>query len=175
MKKVYVIFAIVLCLFVGIKSYSAMSEEKLKEVMNEKITINGSDYILTDEVKVYVERYLNEYDVNEEDCQYIADRVVEAKNIAKTSGKSKVKDLSRAQKDELKALVEKISANTSINATVSDGSLIVYKPTGGVFAVIDEPIKYTGSEMSPVAVIAGVAFLITLAGACLVVRQVKEN
>ena len=83
--------------------------------------------------------------------------------------------MTAATKNQLKALVEKVSANTSINATVTGDSVVVYKPAGGVFAEVDDPIKQTGLETSPVAMMAGISFLITLAGACLVVRQVKEN
>ena len=81
MKKVYVVFALVVSLFLGIRTASAMTEAKLKEIMEQTFSINGGEFKLTDEAKVLVERYLNAYDVNEADCQYIADRVEEAKSI----------------------------------------------------------------------------------------------
>ena len=175
MKKVYAVFALVVSLFVGIQTTSAMTESELKEVMTKNYTINGHEFKLTDEAKVYLERYLNSYDINATDCQYIADRVNDAINIIQNAGVSKIENLTSAQKNQLKNLVEQVSANTSVNATVTDGSVVVYKPAGGVFAEVDDPIKQTGLETSPVAMMAGVSFLITLAGACLVVRQVKEN
>ena len=107
--------------------------------------------------------------------EYIADRVNEAVDIIKASGKSSTKDLSAATKTQLKGLVEKVSANTSVKATVQGNNVVVYKPDGGVFASIDKPIKQTGSESSIVALIASVSFLITVAGACLVVKQVKTS
>ena len=178
MKKVYVVFALVVSLFVGIKSASAMTEAQLKEKMFQTFTINGHEFKITDSTKVLVERYLDSYDVSEADCQYIADRIDEAINIIKASGKSKIDDLTKTQKNQLKALVEKVSANTSVKATVTKGSVVVYKPdstNNAVFAEVTDPIKQTGLETSPVAMMASVSFLITLAGACLVVRQVKES
>ena len=43
MKRVFVVLAVVASLFVGVKSASAMTEEKLKEVLTKTYTINVQD------------------------------------------------------------------------------------------------------------------------------------
>lgn len=175
MKKVFVVLAVVASLFVGVKSASAMTEAELKEVFSKTYTINGGEFKVKDSVLGYLDQYLNAYDVSEADCQYIADRVNEAVNIIKNSGKSKIEDFSKATKNDLKKLVEKISANTSVKATVEGKNVVVQKPDGsGVFAKIDDPIKQTSSA-NTIAIVAGIAFLVTVAGACLVVKQAKHN
>ena len=175
MKKVYIVFALVVSLFVGIKSTSAMTEAQLKAKLDEVFKVAGKEYVFKDSTKVLFERYLDSYEVSEADCQYISDRIDEAIGIIQAAKNADFKSLTKAQKDQLKALVEKVSANTSVKATVTNGSVVVYKPDGAVFAEVTDPIKQTGLETSPVAMMASVSFLITLAGACLVVRQVKNS
>lgn len=176
MKKVFMVLAVVASLFVGVKSASAMTEEKLKEVLTKTYTINGGEFKVKDEYVGYIDQYLNAYDISEEHCQYISDRIDEAIDIIKKSGKSDLKALSNSQKTDLRKLVEKISANTSVKATVEGNTLIVNKPDqSGVFARVDNAIKQTGSESNTIAIVAGISFLVTVVGALLVVRQVKHS
>lgn len=175
MKKVFVVLAVVASLFVGLKSASAMTEEKLKEVFAQKFEVKGKTYTIADDAKIMLERYLDQYDVSEEHCQYIADRVNDAIGIVKKAGVTDINKMDKGTKDDLKKLVELVSANTSVKATVKKKSVVVLKPDGNVFVEIDKPIKQTGSESNTIAIVAGVSFLVTVAGALLVVRQVKHN
>lgn len=175
MKRIIVVVLAVISLFVGLKTTNALSEEKLKEKMNQVFTVGNAKYKLTEDTKILLERYLNTYDLSETDAQYISDRYDEAVSIIQKAGNVDFKNLPTATKNELKALVEKVSANTSVKATVTKGSVVVYKPDGGVFAEVTKPIKQTGSETNTVAIVASLAFLVTVAGAALVVRQVKSN
>ena len=175
MKKVFMVLAVVASLFVGVKSASAMTEEKLKEVFEQKFEVKGKTYTIADDAKIMLERYLKQYDVSESDCDYIADRVNDAIKIVQNAGVTEASQLTKETKDELKKLVEKVSANTSVKATVKKKSVVVLKPDGSVFVEIDKPIKQTGSETNVIAIVAGVSFLVTVAGALLVVRQVKHN
>lgn len=175
MKKVFLVLVAAVSLFLGVKTTNAMTEAELKEILTKTYTINGGKFKVKESFAGYIDSYLNAYDVKSADADYIAARVDEAINIIKASGKSKVEDLSAAKKNELKALVEKVSVNTEVKATVQGDTLVVYKPEGGVFAKVDDPIKQTGSESNTLTVIATLSFLITVAGACLVVRQVKSS
>ena len=78
-------------------------------------------------------------------------------------------------KDRLKALVADVSDHTSVKATVTEGSLVVLDANGDTFFEVDHLVKQTGSSTTLTAMVAGVSVLIVAAGACLVVKQVKEN
>ena len=175
MKRVFIVLAVVASLFVGVKSASAMTEEKLKEVFAQKFEVKGKTYTIADDAKIMLERYLNQYDVSEDHCQYIADRVNEAIDIVKKAGVTEASKMSKDTKDQLKKLVELVSTKTSVRATVKKNSVVILKPDGNVFVEIDKPIKQTGAESNTIAIVAGVSFLVTVAGALLVVRQVKHN
>ena len=125
--------------------------------------------------KAAIERYLNQYDVNASDADYINTKLNEAISILKSEGQTDFKKLSTSAKNQLKALVEEISNNTSVNATVTNGSIVVYDGAGEVFFEVTKLVKQTGSEMSTTAIITALSFLVVAAGACLVVKQVKEN
>ena len=79
-------------------------------------------------------------------------------------------------KSELVSLVEDISAHTSVKATVKNGKLVINRPDGkGVFAEFDKLVKQTGNETNTIAIIAGVSFVIVLAGAFVVTKKFATN
>ena len=176
MKKFLMISLAAVLFVLGASRVNAMSEADLKKVLTQTIKINNTEISITADEKVLVEKYLNAYEVSEKDADYIAKKVEKAISILKAEGKTDLKKLSKSAKEQLKALVSDISSNTSVKATVTKGSLVVYKPdNSGVFAEVDKLVKQTGSEVSSIAVIASIAFVVTIAGACLVVKQIKES
>ena len=175
MKKLLVLSFAVLSFLVGVKTTYAMTEQELKTKLSKTYTINGAEFKVDSDNLVLLQRYLDAYDVSSADAQYIADRVDEAVAIIQRSGKTNINDLSASTKNELKALVEKVSANTSVKATVTKGSIVIYKPDGsGVFAEVTKLVKQTGNNVDSMAIVAGVSFAIVLAGASfVVVRRLK--
>jgi len=174
MKKLfYVLFAALL--FVGVTKVDAMSESELKDALTQTITINGSKYHVDAGTKTAIERYLNEYDVSASDADYINERINKAISILKSEGQSEASKLSASAKTRLKALVKEISDNTSVKATVTNGSVVVLTPSGETFYEVDHLVKQTGSNTTLTAVLAGVSMLVVAAGTCLVIKQVKEN
>ncbi len=175
MKRIILTLFMVFVAVLGIKTVSAMSETDLKAKLTQTYTIGGEKYWIGNDIKVLAERYLDQYEVSETDCDYIAKKIDEAVKILQAAGVADASKLSNADKDKLKALVSDISANTSVKATVTRGSVVIYDAEGEVFAEVSALVKQTDSSVSTIAIVAGVAFLITIAGVALVVRQVKNS
>ncbi len=176
MKKLVLGFLAVVMLFAIVPSVNAMTEEQLKEKMEKTYNINGTDFKISNDMKVMLERYLDEYNVTSNDADYISNKIDEAINILKKYGTADVNKLPAAAKSELVSLVEDISAHTSVKATVKNGKLVINRPDGkGVFAEFDKLVKQTGNETNTIAIIAGVSFVIVLAGAFVVTKKFATN
>jgi len=175
MKKLSVI-AFIICLFaVSITSVSAMSESALKKKFADTLTLNGETYGLSKGVLVQVDRYLNQYDVSSKDANYIAERIDKAKKIIEKDGHPVFNDFSWSNKEELRKLVLQIAKNTSVKATTTKSSVIIYNSDGSVFAEVTELVKQTGAEVNKSAMFAGISLLIVVAGTCLIGKQVKSS
>ena len=87
--------------------------------------------------------------------------------------KKKIEDLSAAAKEGLLDLLADLRVNTSINVTYTNGILTVYTPDGEVFDKVTDLVKQTGTETNSIAILAGVSFVVMLAGAFVVVRKVR--
>lgn len=174
MKKLFFV-GILAALFVGTTNVSAMTEADLRKKFDETVTINGNKYAVSDGDKKLADDYLAKYEVSSDDCDYIAKKVDEAKAILTAEGQEDLTKLSESTKTKLKKLVSDVSANTSVKGTVTSGSVVILNSDGSTFAEVTSLVKQTGTERSNIAIIAGVAFVITLVGACLVVKQVKNS
>ena len=174
MKKLSILLFAAL-LFVGVVRVNAMTEDELKDALTQTIEINGTKVSVDASTKAAIERYLKQYDVSSADADYINQRINTAISILKSEGQTDFKKLSANAKSRLKALVQEISDHTSVKATVTNGSVVVYGTNGEVFYEVTDLVKQTGSTTTLTAMLAGISVLIVAAGACLVVKQVKEN
>ncbi len=174
MRKIF-LGSLLVVLFAFVTNVNAMTEAELRKKFDETITINGNKYAISDGDKKLADDYLAKYDLSEKDCDYIAKKIDEAKGILTDEGKEDLSKLSEKAKADLKKLVSDVSANTSVKGTVTNGSVIVLNKDGSTFAEVTGLVKQTGMENSKIAIIVGCAFIVTLVGACLVVKQVKEN
>ena len=177
MKKITYVLLAVLLMF-SVVTVNAMSEDELYDVLTKKYTINGDKWGVREGLKTYIKRYLDEFDVSEAHADYIKGKVDEALAILRKEGTGDWDKLSAGAKDDLKKLVEDVSNNTSVKATITNGSLVIKNPnTGADFytSEADDIVKYTGSTNSMIALVAGISLLIVAAGSVLVVKQVKEN
>ena len=177
MKRITYVLLAVLLMF-SVVTVNAMSEDVLYDVLTKRYTIGGKEWGVSDSLKTQIRRYLDEFEVSPEHCDYIAARVQDALDILEDEGTADLNKLSADAKEDLKGLVELISDKTSVKATVRNGKLVVKNPnTGGDFYTTDDDdiVKYTGSTSTIVAIVAGISLLIVAAGSVLVVKQVKEN
>ena len=175
MKKLsYVLFAVLMVF--GMTRVKAMTEDELYNALTQTIQINGEDWSVDASTKTYIQRYLNQYDVSSADADYINDRINTAISILQSEGTGDFKALSSSAKTRLKNLVSEISANTTVKASVTDGSLVVYEPgSSTVFYEVSRIVKQTGTESSTTALVAAISLVIVAIGSVLVVKQVKQN
>lgn len=176
MKKIGLLIAVI-CVLFGLTNVSAMTESDLKAKFMQKVELKNGTYSLSDGERKLIEDYLNKYDVSEADADFIAARVDKAIEIMKSEGHADFKKYSKASKEALKALVVEISNNTSVKATVTKDSVVVYKPDGSgeVFAEITDLVKQTGFGASSLALITCISVFIVAVGSFFIVRQVKTS
>jgi LPXTG-motif cell wall-anchored protein len=175
MKKLSFVLFAVLMVF-GMTHVKAMTEDELYNALTQTVEIGGKEWSVDSSTKTYIQRYLNQYDVSSADADYINQRINTAISILKSEGTGDFKALSSSAKTRLKNLVSEISSNTSVKASVTNGSLVVYEPgSSNVFYEVSKIVKQTGSETNMTAIIAGISVLILAAGSVLVVKQVKQN
>ena len=172
MKKCLVLL---MALVFGLTSVSAMTEDELKEKLTQSYEVNGVVFKANDQQKTMIERYLEQYDVSSADADLIYSKLQAAFDILRASGKKSFYNLSSSDKNRIVALVGDVSANTSVNAAIVDGNLVVYvpgTPNGSVFYKAPvNPIAQTDSNRS--VIVAGLG-LISLLGLALAFRKIKN-
>lgn len=177
MKKALVFLA---AICVGLGTASAMTESELKAELTKTYEINGVQKSVNAKEKVLIEEYLDTYELTSDEIDTIYSALNKAKDILIASGKTEFHDLSKADKNAIIALVNEVSASTSISATISKGQLIVYKPgTTEVFAklYVDETKNPSINGIMPTSATLTVAGsgLISMIGAGLALKKSKEN
>ena len=172
MKKMLILALFLLGFFGVVTNASAMTEQELEKKMTQSYVINGSEFTISADNKVLLERYLNTYDVSEQDADYIATKVDEAVAIIKASGATNVDNLSVTAKNQLKSLVTDVSTNTAVKATVNNGSVVIYNPDGSsVFAEVNKLVKQTGTVNGNMNLAVTVSFGILLVGSLVVIKK----
>ena len=147
MKKLFVaLFALVA--FFGVMNVKAMSESELRTkmangyVIDEK-AVKPSEYQLSE-----IDRYLNKYEVSDEHCTIIAEKMDEIYELAKADKAKSFTELSSSSKSKCVEIVAEISSKTSVKASLtSDGVLTIYESDGKTIftKIVDKHIaKQTG-------------------------------
>lgn len=165
----------------------ATNESDLLTKAKQTITINNKTIAVKSEVITQIERYLNQYEISDTDCQFISDKVDEAIELAKNAKASSWNSLTASQKAQMISLAEEINNSTSVKATLtSDGKLTIYNADGSVFTKISDALtvissytatvndgastSYTGVAASATVVVIAIA----AAGAVLVSKKVSK-
>lgn len=125
MKKFLVL---ILLFIVGIVNVKAISESELFDKLTKSYSVNGVTFQATDEQRVLIERYLDQYEVSSADADYIVSKLEEVFDVLRKSGKTSFYDLSASEKRKIISLVADVAANTSIDCAIVDGNLVVYVP-----------------------------------------------
>ena len=173
MKKLLVV---IIALFVGLVSVNAMTESELEEKLTKAYNVNGVVWQATDSQKVLVKRYLDQYEVSSADADYIASKLDAAIAIIKNSGVKELKNLSKADKEKIIALVADVSANTSVKAAIIKGNLVVYVPgTNDVFAKEEISPKNGDVVQTSSNLTIAIAGVISVLGIAVAVRKLRAN
>ncbi len=163
-------------LFVGIISVNAMTESELEAKLTKSYTINGATFKASDSQKVLIKRYLDQYEVTNNEADYISNKIDEAKNILQASGKGSFNNLSRADKDKIIALCTDISSNTSVKVTINKGKLVVYVPgTNDIF--YSAPVNPANGDVVQTSdtLTVAIAGVISVLGIAIAVRKIRAN
>ncbi len=174
MKKVLFLFVAVLLTTVSV---NAMSKDELKDKLTKSYTINGVTYKLEAGNANMVKTYLEQNEVSEADCDYIASQVDKAVEIVKNAKVTDLSKLSTSSKNELKALVNNVGANTKVPVSIKNGKLFVgyvNEPEKAFFndkVNVKTDVKYTNGNL--VITIASVVAVIGIA--TIAVKAKKQN
>lgn len=159
----------------GLASVSAMTEDELKDKLTQSYEVNGVTFKATDQQKVLIEKYLNQYDVSSSDADTIYSKMQSALSILEASGKKSFYDLSSSDKNNIIALVNDVATSTSVDAAIVDGKLVVYVPGTSSASVFYQapvtPIAQTNSNRS--VIVAGLG-LFSLLGVALAFKKIKN-
>lgn len=146
-KKLSLALVLLVGMFAVTLHVSAMTEGELLEKVSATYTINGDKIKVKDGVLTEVERYFSENEVSSSDCDYISDKIDEAIAIAKKGTATNWNEMTSSEKAEIIELVEEISSNTAVKATLtSDGKLTVYDTDGEVFTKLDDVVISVDEE-----------------------------
>lgn len=178
MKKFVMMLLAVAMLFSGVKTVSAMSTNELVEKLEKAYVINGATFQITEETKVYLERYINNFGdtLTEDDINTISEKVDKVVEIVKASGATKVEDIKGEYKNQILDVFTEVINETSVSGTYVNGKIIIYEPgTTTVFYDGAALVKQTGVENNTVAIVIGLSAAVMLAGAFIIVRKVRAN
>lgn len=169
MKKLFLMVIGVVALLST--NVNAMSESELKTKLTKEYTINGATFKLEDSYVTQLERYLKENEISEKDADYISSKIDEAIKIVEAGKATTIKELTKSEKDKLKALAAEVSEKTEVKVTIAKGGVVtVYNTDGTVFTKVSDPIQYTNDNT--VAIIASIALAVVASGIVLVKKNV---
>lgn len=169
MKKL-LLTVLTVILVLGSTNVSAMTKDELKAKLTKTYTINGVEVKATNSQIAQIERYFSQNEISEEDATYIANKIDEAIAIVEAGNAKELKDLTKTEKDKLKALVNDISNHTSVKATVLKGGVIRVYNNDGTYEDFTDLIKYTDNSN----VILMVAGAISLLGVAVITRKIAK-
>ena len=97
-------------------------------------------------------------------------KIDEAVKIVEAGEATTIKELTKSEKDKLKALATEVSEKTEVKVTIAKGGVVtVYNTDGTVFTKVSDPIQYTNDNT---ALIVALGALAVLGGAILVKKNV---
>lgn len=177
MKRILKIALTTLTSFIIIATVNvkAISESELLTKLTATYDINGYQFHLSESDKALAKRYLDENNVSSKDADYIAAKIDEAVKILRNSNAKDLSDFSKLPantKSQLKALVKDIASNTSVKATVTKGSIVIYNEDGSIFAEMSNLVKETGSNMY---VIPAIALLIVIVSIAVINQKLRKT
>ena len=151
-------------LFISI-NVKAMDKNELYDVLTKEYIINGEKFQVSDDIKVLVERYLNNNELMSSDMNYISNKVNSIIEIIDDSDVKDIKDLNKDDKNKIISIVKDVANKINIKVTISDDNISIYNKDGSLFVEMTELIKYTDDTnyigyMSGVIVLLGIIYVV---------------
>lgn len=155
-------------LFISVNA-KAMDKNELYDVLTKEYIINGEKFQVSDDIKVLVERYLNNNELMSSDMNYISNKVSNIVDIIDDSEVKDIKDLNKDDKNKIINIVKDVANKIDIKVTISDDNISIYNKDGSLFVEMTELIKYT-DDTNYIVYISGT---IVLLGIIYVVRKLR--
>lgn len=176
MKKLCkALFIFVAALFVT-TNVNAMSKAELEAKLTKVYTINGVEFKLTAGNINKVKTYLEQNEISDADCTYIAEQVDKVIAIIDESNVTSLDKLPKSSKNEIIELVNKVGANTEVPVRFENGKLFVGEvanPTKPYFyddINLKTDVKYTGASLC-----VTIALVVAAAGITAIVAKTKKE
>ena len=155
-------------LFISVNA-KAMDKNELYDVLTKEYIINGEKFQVSDDIKVLVERYLNNNELMSSDMNYISNKVSNIVDIIDDSEVKDIKDLNKDDKNKIIDIVKDVANKIDIKITINDDNISIYNKDGSLFVEMTELIKYT-DDTNYIVYISGT---IVLLGIIYVVRKLR--
>lgn len=162
MKRLTSAILFVVALILMATTVSATTSAELAQ----KLYDMGAKYGMTSADKVKIERYLADYPVTDEQANQIVAEAEKAVKICEEAGVKNYNDLSATQKEELKAIANKVASIVDVTLTFKGKTVEIYK-NGKLIETITNnsgKLAYTGNKGNIVLVVSGVAVIALAAG-----------
>lgn len=174
MKKIVSIVVLVAILVVAA---STVVNATTNSELADKLYQIGSKYGLTSGDKVKIERYLSDYPVTNEQADKLVEKANQAAGIMDAAGKTNISQLSKADKDALKAIANEAADIVDVQLTFNKSSVTI-KKNGKVIETIKSEngkLTYTGNETNVVLVVSSVVAVALVATVVVVARKKIAN
>ena len=165
MKKLLTISILAVMLILAtVTGVNATTNNNLADTLYEM----GSTYGMRESDKVKIERYLADYPVTEDEANAIVAKAKEAVAILEAAGVTNYKDLSKADKDQIKQIANEAASIIGVTLVFKTGGVDIYKDGKLIESVSYDnsgKLAYTGNNntvlvVSSIAVIALIAAVV---------------
>ncbi len=176
MKKKMLIASLLVAGLVVTTPVNAMTEAQLREKLVSTYTINGKKASVNKKTVEKIDKYLKEFDVSSDDCDYIAKQIDAAiKEVEKTNATSWA-ELTSDQVTALTEIANNVSKNTEVKVSLSKGgSLTILDKDGNVWDTIDDVTNPAATNTNDsMSIVLGASAAISLVGLLLVTKKVVK-
>ena len=112
-----------------------------------------------------MERYLADHPVTDAQAQEIYAKALAMAKIMDDAGAKSYKDLTKAQKDQIRALANEAASILGVTLTFKDGVVTAYKDGKQIGAfTLDGKLAYTGNSVNSILVVSSIAVLALATG-----------
>lgn len=176
MRKALVSILVSLILILGM---STMVKATTQDELISYLRTQGGSYITEGDI-VRIERHFKQYPISSEQADQLKTKIDEAKAVVDNSGKTEIKDLSKADKDKLRGIANEVAAILDLNLVFEGNKCKIYKDGKLIetaYLVNNKILVYTGSEeenRNNVIAVTALAIVVLATGAFVVGKRIRS-
>lgn len=171
-KRIFGTLVLVVTLFVGLISVSAMSETDIRNKVGNEFKVNGKIISIPSTYLAQLDSYLAEFELSSSDCDYISSQLDILIEDARQADVSSFEDLYKRCSSTIKAIASNISANTGVKIIVlNNGKLQINKYNSNeIWGIVDTKVITNTNSLN----LLYVALAVTVLGFILLAIKVKK-